>query len=97
MNSKNHAADYFLDITQDVCPMTFVKARLQIEKMNTGEFLEIRLNGGEPLKNVPDSLTELGHRILSMDSENPNKNAHPASGEKSVFRIIVEKTEKTAK
>ena len=87
MNSKNHAADYFLDITQDVCPMTFVKARLQIEKMNTGE----------PLKNVPDSLTELGHRILSMDSENPNKNAHPASGEKSVFRIIVEKTEKTAK
>ena len=59
MNRKNKLADYFLDITAEVCPMTFVKARLQIEKMNAGEMLEIRLVGDEPLKNVPDSLTEL--------------------------------------
>ena len=69
MNRKNKPADYFIDITEEVCPMTFVKARLQIEKMNSGEMLVIRLLGNEPLKNVPDSLTELGHRIIKIDRE----------------------------
>ena len=69
MNRKNLLPDYFLDITQDVCPMTFVKARLKIEKMNQGEVLQIRLLGDEPLKNVPDSLTELGHLIVALDRE----------------------------
>ena len=87
MNRKNNRADYFLDITQDVCPMTFVKARLQIEKMKIGEFLEIRLRGPEPLKNVPDSLTELGHEIHSLDSEEPKTDA----GNNTVFRLVVEK------
>ena len=72
MNRKNLLPDYFLDITQDVCPMTFVKARLQIEKMNQGEVLQIRLLGDEPLKNVPDSLTELGHLIVTLDREQPD-------------------------
>ncbi|MBT3534614.1 MAG: sulfurtransferase TusA family protein, partial [Rhodospirillaceae bacterium] len=38
--------DHFLDITSEVCPMTFVKTRLLIEKMGTGETAEIRLTGG---------------------------------------------------
>lgn len=92
MNRKNSHADYFLDITLDVCPMTFVKARLQIEKMKSGEFLEIRLKGTEPLRNVPDSLTELGHRILSVDSENPDESADPGSACDNTFRLLVEKT-----
>lgn len=69
MKIKKNLPDYFLDITQDVCPMTFVKVRLQIEKMNGGELLQIQLLGEEPLKNVPDSLTELGHRIVSLDRD----------------------------
>jgi tRNA 2-thiouridine synthesizing protein A len=52
--------------------MTFVKARLKIEKMNQGEVLQIRLLGDEPLKNVPDSLTELGHLIVTLDREQPD-------------------------
>lgn len=87
MKRKNNSADYFLDITEDVCPMTFVKARLQIEKMKPGQFLEIRLIGAEPLKNVPDSLTELGHRILSVEEEN---NPAAAAGER-VYTLFVEK------
>lgn len=93
MNRKNNPADYFLDITLDVCPMTFVKARLQIEKMNSGEFLEIRLKGTEPLKNVPDSLTELGHRILSVDSENPSSPTDAKAQDSNIFRLIVQKTQ----
>ena len=64
--TQNHLTDHELDITREVCPMTFVRARLMIEKMEHGEILAIRLRGDEPLKNVPDSLVELGHSILSL-------------------------------
>ena len=76
MNRKNKLADYFIDITQEVCPMTFVKTRLQIERMNSGEMLEIRLLGDEPLKNVPDSLTELGHRVIKIEREREDANLY---------------------
>jgi TusA-related sulfurtransferase len=82
MNRKNKLADYFLDITAEVCPMTFVKARLQIEKMNAGEILEIRLVGDEPLKNVPDSLTELGHLIVTIDRVQPDSD---------LYMLVIEK------
>lgn len=62
--------------------MTFVKARLQVEKMNEGESLQIRLLGEEPLKNVPDSLTELGHRIVALDRERPDA---------EIYTLVVEK------
>lgn len=75
---QNHVIDHELDITRDVCPMTFVKVRLMIEKMEHGEILAIRLCGDEPIKNVPDSLVELGHSILSIESpdEKIGKNTH---------------------
>lgn len=49
-----------------------------IEKMEHGEILAIRLCGDEPLKNVPDSLAELGHSILSLELEDKKigKNTH---------------------
>lgn len=62
--------------------MTFVKARLQIEKMNAGEILEIRLVGDEPLKNVPDSLTELGHLIVTIDRVQPDSD---------LYTLVIEK------
>lgn len=62
-------ADYYLDITKDVCPMTFVKTKLQIERMAPGEILEVRLNEGEPLENVPRSIADEGHELLSLEAE----------------------------
>jgi TusA-related sulfurtransferase len=59
----------FLDITGEVCPMTLVRAKLRIERMQPGETLDIRLNAGEPLENVPRSLAELGHEIESLGIE----------------------------
>ena len=75
---QHHVIDHELDITRDVCPMTFVRARLMVEKMEHGEILAIRLCGDEPLKNVPDSLVELGHSILSLEPEDEKiaKNTH---------------------
>jgi TusA-related sulfurtransferase len=62
---------YSLDITEDVCPMTFVKTRLLIEKMNPGETAEILLKGVEPIANVPASIGELGHAVLALEPARP--------------------------
>jgi len=64
-------ADYYLDITADVCPMTFVRTRLLIERMNPGQTAQIRLKGEEPLKNVPASVAELGHEVNDLAPESP--------------------------
>lgn len=59
-------ADHRLDITRDVCPLTFVKTKLLLERMAAGETAEIRLKGAEPLENVPRSVREHGHEVLSL-------------------------------
>ena len=61
------AFDEELDITDKVCPLTFVKAKVTLEELDDGEVLKIRLNDGEPRQNVPRSLKEEGHEILSLD------------------------------
>ncbi|MFQ5958045.1 MAG: sulfurtransferase TusA family protein [Alphaproteobacteria bacterium] len=61
--------DFFLDITTDVCPMTFVKTKLLIERMSSGQTAEVRLNAGEPLENVPRAVEEHGHTVLSLVPE----------------------------
>lgn len=65
----NESPDYFLDITGEVCPLTFVKSKLLIEKMKPGQTALIRLKGDEPIRNVPKSIAELGHKILSLTPE----------------------------
>jgi len=66
---KTDTSDYFLDITEQICPMTFVRTKLLIEKMLSGEQAVVRLQGAEPLQNVPRSVREHGHRIVSLAPE----------------------------
>jgi TusA-related sulfurtransferase len=58
--------DYTLDITKEHCPMTFVKTKLQLSKMKDGQILEVILNEGEPLENVPRSSAEQGYTVLDI-------------------------------
>ena len=62
-------ADHYLDITSYVCPITFVRTKLLIERMESGEVAEVRLMGEEPLANVPRSVIDQGHEILSLAPE----------------------------
>lgn len=62
-----HRIDQKIDITKDICPMTFVKTKLKLETMQSGEVLEVTLSHGEPLKNVPRSVKEEGHTILDLN------------------------------
>lgn len=73
-------ADEFLDITDVVCPMTFVKTKVALEDLDDGQILELRLNDGEPIQNLPRSLKDDGHKILEI-----------ANNDDGTFTIWVEK------
>ena len=60
-------SDYFIDITDVVCPVTFVKAKVALEEIEKGQILQIKLNDGEPIQNVPRSLKNEKHKVLSED------------------------------
>lgn len=62
-------ADEKIDITKEICPMTFVKTKLKLESMRSGQILEVTLRDGEPLRNVPRSVKEEGHQILHIQKE----------------------------
>ena len=71
MKNEKITIKHFLDITTDLCPMTFVKATLFMERLSPGEIAEIRLNYGEPSDNVPGALRSHGHTVVSMAPEDP--------------------------
>jgi len=62
-------ADRDIDITRDICPMTFVKTRIALDRLSPGQTLLVRLRGEEPLRNVPRTATEQGHTVLEQRTE----------------------------
>ena len=74
--------DDAVDITDKVCPLTFVKAKVAIDELDDGEILAIRMNDGEPVQNVPRSLKEEGHQILKL-----------ADNEDGTYTLFVKKVE----
>lgn len=58
--------DDTIDVTDVVCPVTFVKAKVAIEELDGGQILAVHLNDGEPVQNVPRSLKDEGHQILKL-------------------------------
>ena len=69
-----------IDITDVTCPITFVKAKIALEELDDGDILSIKLNDGEPVQNVPRSIKEEGHKVLSL-SDNGD----------GTFQLIVQK------
>lgn len=68
-----------LDLKGVSCPMNFVKSKLKLEEMQAGEVLEVIIDDGEPIRNVPASLKEEGHKILAVKQEG------------AYWRLLVEK------
>ena len=63
----NQSCDQVLDITRERCPMTYVRVRLALDRMQPGQVLLVRLQGDEPLRNVPRTAAEQGHQILDRN------------------------------
>ncbi|NEP05882.1 MAG: sulfurtransferase TusA family protein [Okeania sp. SIO2G4] len=55
--------DAQIDLRGTPCPINFVKTKLHLEKMMPGEILEVWLDQGEPIEQVPDSLMIEGYQI----------------------------------
>ncbi len=77
--------NFSLDITREVCPLTFVRTKLLLERMTPGQIAEVRLTGSEPLQNVPRSVKEHGHTILSLEPE-----TSAPSGD-AIHRLVIRK------
>lgn len=57
-----------VDVTDVVCPVTFVKTKIALDGLDEGEVLQVHLAEGEPLQNVPRSCKEEGHKVLKLDN-----------------------------
>lgn len=67
--------DETVDITDVVCPVTFVKTKVALEELDDGQILSVHMNDGEPVQNVPRSVKEEGHQILKLiDNEDGTYN-----------------------
>jgi tRNA 2-thiouridine synthesizing protein A len=61
--------DRTLDITGEVCPMTFVRTRLALDALGPGQTLLVLLKGDEPVRNVPRTAAEQGHAVLAQETD----------------------------
>lgn len=59
--------DAQLDLRGTPCPINFVRTKLRLEKMAPGELLEVWLDSGEPIEQVPDSLAMEGYPIEEIE------------------------------
>ncbi|AFN74108.1 response regulator sirA-like protein [Melioribacter roseus P3M-2] len=63
MKGNSNATVHKLDLSGVACPINYVKAKLKLDEINGGEYLEIILDDGQPIKNVPLSLEQDGHKV----------------------------------
>lgn len=68
-----------LDLRGVPCPMNWVRTKLVLEEMAKGEHLEVLLDDGEPIRNVPRSARDEGHRLLKVIPDGEG------------FRVIIER------
>ena len=68
LNDGDHTPDHTIDITADLCPMTFVRTRLALDRLAPGQILLVLLRGEEPRTNVPRTAAEQGHTVLASDT-----------------------------
>jgi TusA-related sulfurtransferase len=59
--------DDWLDLRGTPCPINFVRTKLRLEQMQPGQLLEVWLDAGEPIEQVPDSLIMAGYAIEQID------------------------------
>jgi TusA-related sulfurtransferase len=59
--------DAQLDLRGTPCPINFVRTKLRLEQLPPGSLLEVWLDSGEPMEQVPDSLTMEGYQIEQVE------------------------------
>jgi len=65
--TTNQTPDAQLDLRGTPCPINFVRTKLRLEQMIPGTLLEVWLDPGEPIEQVPDSLAMAGYPIEEVE------------------------------
>lgn len=60
------AHDKAIDITAEICPMTYVRTRLALDSLHEGQVLLVKLKGADPVRNVPRAAADQGHELLDL-------------------------------
>ena len=68
-NATFDLADAHLDLRGTPCPINFVRTKLRLQQMSPGSLLEVWLDGGEPIEQVPDSLKMEGYQIEALNEQ----------------------------
>ncbi len=66
-SSESLVPDVKKDFRGVMCPMNFVKTKIALTPMKSGQLLEILLDDGAPIENVPGSVKNEGHTVLSTE------------------------------
>ncbi len=61
--------DAKIDLRGTPCPLNFVRTKLKLQQMQPGTLLEIWLDPGEPIEQVPDSLVMAGYEIERLEDK----------------------------
>jgi TusA-related sulfurtransferase len=61
--------DVTLDLRGTPCPLNFVRTKLKLQQMQPNELLEVWLDPGEPIEQVPDSLVMAGYQIEYLEDK----------------------------
>ncbi|MEL6500163.1 MAG: sulfurtransferase TusA family protein [Cyanobacteria bacterium J06635_13] len=68
-NATSAPADAHLDLRGTPCPINFVRTKLRLEQMPPGSLLEVWLDSGEPVEQVPDSLKMEGYQVKALNEQ----------------------------
>ncbi len=68
-SSTSPQPDRKKDLRGVLCPMNFVRTKLELAAMQSGDILEILLDDGKPIENVPGSVKLEGHEVISQKQE----------------------------
>jgi sulfite reductase (ferredoxin) len=60
------SAKRFKDLRGVACPMNFVLTKIELSSLLSGDELEILLDDGQPISNVPGSVRGEGHTVLEQ-------------------------------
>ena len=81
--SSPRIASTRIDVRSVACPITWVRTRIALEKVSPGELVVVLLRDGEPLRSVPASAVEEGHRVVSLQ---PLEDQGPG-----IWEVVLEK------
>ncbi len=57
-----------IDLHGVACPMNFVKTKVALAPLAAGELLEVVLDEGDAILNVPRSVQEEGHQVVRVEN-----------------------------